>query len=139
MFNLHNPPRRFGTGVCVYVGRARGTFFKKGSKTTTRCAERHFSPRFGFDRENPARGKKIKNKSKLYINEYMRLRKYMPSVSNELSGFYLEKPVMMDNLKIIFAGIKVKEAYIHLGWSWLIDWILLDSLTLLLLKDKGRV
>lgn len=33
------------------------------------------------------------NKSKLYINEYMVLRKYMHSVSNMLSGFYLEKPV----------------------------------------------
>lgn len=137
LFNLHNPPRRFRTGVCVYVGRARERFFQEGSETT-RCAERCFSPHFGFDRENPAERKK-KNKSKVYINEYRVLRKYMHSISNVLFGFHLEKThVMTGNLKIICAGIKVKGS-LRSTWSWLIDWILSDSLTLLLLKDTGRV
>lgn len=136
LFNLHNPPRRFGTGVCVYVGRARERFFQEGSETT-HCAERCFSPRFGFDRENPAERKKKQIKG---------VHKWIQGVE-KIHAFYLrcafrispgKTHVMTDDLKIICAGIKVKGS-LRSTWSWLIDWILSDSLTLLLLKDTGRV
>lgn len=107
LFKLHNPSRRFGTGICVYVGRAWGTFFKEGSKTTTCCAERNFPPCFEFDRK-PSWDKK-KTKQIKAIHKCIHGVEKLYAFGLKCAFWILpgKTRVMMDNLKI-FAGIKVK-------------------------------